>query len=140
MATTDLRRSVSLNCCQRVRTDMGTPELRPQFVPSDYQFADEQEGIELVKLRVSQVLALRARIKELAAVPRSQRTDVIANELSLSVFRLYEARFMIDRLLNKLRRLRQQRSGLMSASPLGLAARTAPKSHQPATHIAGVPT
>lgn len=119
---------------------MTTSELQPQFVPTDYQFADEQEGIELVKLRVSQVLALRARIKELAAVPRAQRTDVIANELSLSVFRLYEARFMIDRLLNKLRRLRQQRNGLMLASASRLAAPTAPKSQQPATHIAGAPT
>lgn len=107
---------------------MKTAELQPHFAPTDYQFAEEQEGIELVKRRVNQILALRARIKELAAVPRSQRTDVIADELSLSVFRLFEARFMLDKLVAKLRRLRQQRNGLMLASALRLAAPTAPTS------------
>ena len=95
---------------------------------NDYQFDEEQEGIELVKRRVNQILALRARIKELAAVPRSHRTDVIADELSLSVFRLYEARFMIDKLVAKLRRLRKLRMGAMTASALPYDAPTAPKS------------
>lgn len=107
---------------------MKTAELRPHFAPTDYQFDEEQEGIELVKRRVSQIQALRARIKELAAVPRSQRTDVIADELSLSVFRLFEARFMLDKLVAKLRRLRKQRMRVMTASALPYDARTAPKS------------
>ncbi len=103
-------------------------ELTPLLAPTDRQFDDEQEGIELVKRRVSRIHALRARIKELVAIPRAKRTGVLADELSLSVFRLYEARFMLDKLVAKLRRLRKQRMGAMSASALPYDARTAPKS------------
>lgn len=107
---------------------MRTAELQPQFAPTDYQFDDEQEGIELVKRRIQQILTLRVRIKELAAVPRSKRTDMIADELSLCVFRIYEARFMIDKLLVQLRQLRSQRISAMSASVVPYDARAAPKS------------
>jgi len=103
-------------------------ELTPQLAPTDDQFDDEQEGIELVKRRVSQIHALRARIRELAAVPRAKRNTALADELSLSVFRLYEARFMLDKLVAKLRRLRTRRMGAMSASALPYDAPTAPKS------------
>jgi len=87
----------------------------------------------MVKRRVAYILALRARIKELVAVPRAKRTDVIANELSLCAFRLYEARFMLDKLLVQLRQLRKQRASAMSAAAVPYDARTAPKSYQPAT-------
>jgi hypothetical protein len=80
-----------------------------QQVPSD-PFVDEAEGIELVNRRIAQIRALRARITELAYARSRRRTVALADELALTVFRLYEARFMLDQLMVKLKRLRDRRA------------------------------
>jgi hypothetical protein len=115
-------------------------ELTPQLAPTDDQFDDEQEGIELVKRRVSQIDGLRARIKELVSVPHAKRNAALTDELSLSVFRLYEARFMLDKLVAKLRRLRKQRKDALLVSTSPYDAPTAPKPNRPATQIAARPS
>jgi hypothetical protein len=112
-------------------------EVEAPIDPTGYRFSEEQEGIELTQRRIVQIRTLRARVMQLAQIPRSRRTDVVANELSLSVFRLYQARFMLDKLVAKLKRLQRERTQRMSASALPYDARTAPKAQKAAMCVAG---
>jgi glutamate/tyrosine decarboxylase-like PLP-dependent enzyme len=89
----------------------------------DHRFADEAEGIELVNQRIAQIQQLRARIEQIAVARRGRPSVTLADELSLTVFRHYEAKFMLDQLVAQLKRLQQRRKRLM-ASALPKAART----------------
>lgn len=90
----------------------------------DYRFADEAEGIELVNRRIAQIQQLRARIEQMAVARRGRPTVRLADEMSLTVFRHYEAKFMLDQLLARLKVLRERRAQLM-APKLPYDARTA---------------
>lgn len=85
----------------------------------------EREGIYRTRLKIAQIQQLRLRVRELAQARRVKGTSTLADELSLTVFRLYEARFVLDLLVNKLKRLRQQRRRLMAASALPYGAHKA---------------
>lgn len=98
-----------------------------------------REGAELIQLRLAEMQRLRFRIRQLAAIPRSQRTSVIAEELSLALFLLCRARFSVERLAGELRWLQQQ-AGEGVASASRVVAPTAPERVVPATHIAGAQT
>ena len=89
----------------------------------DYRFPDETEGIELVNRRIAQIQQLRARSRQLAAAHNADRTVTSADELSLAQFRLYEAKFMLDRLVARLKHLQRVRKRLLSASALPYDAR-----------------
>ena len=80
-----------------------------------YSFSDEQEGIELVNRRIAQIRQLRARIQQLVLARRGRPSATLADELSLTVFRLYEAKFMLDQLVARLKLLRQRRKRLMAS-------------------------
>lgn len=77
-------------------------------------FHEEQEGIELVNVRIARIQQLRARIKQLAAARLNRPSVTLADELSLAHFRLYEAKFMLDQLLARLKLLRVRRAKLMA--------------------------
>lgn len=91
----------------------------------DYRFSDEAEGIELVNRRIAQIQQLRARIRQLAASHNATRTLTVADELSLAQFRLYEAKFMLDALVARLKQLRGERERLILASARPYDARVA---------------
>lgn len=76
-------------------------------------FHDEQEGIELVNRRIAQIQQLRARIRQLAVAASGRPTSRLADGMSLTSFRLYEAKFMLDQLMARLRQLRDRRAQLM---------------------------
>lgn len=92
-----------------------------------YPYSDEAEGIELVNRRIAQIQQLRGQITQLVAAYDANRTRSAADQLSVAQFRLYEARFMLDRLVGKLKRLQRARKRLTSASTRPYDARTAGK-------------
>lgn len=114
-------------------------ELAPYDCPSE-QYRLEQEGAELIRLKLAQLQRVRLRVRQLASVPRSMRTEMIAEEMSLAMFNLCQVRFAISVLASRLRWLRLQRQGQQVASALRLAAPTASERAMPATHIAGAQT
>jgi len=99
----------------------------------------EQEGFELIRLQAAKLPPLRRKIRELGRIPSTKRNSLVAEELSLAVFQLCQVRFAMGVLADRLRWLQLQRKGEQVAPALRLAARTAPKSQQPATHIAARP-
>lgn len=106
------------------------------FDGTSEQYRLEQEGAELIRRKLAQLQRVRIRVMQLASIPRSMRTEMIAEELSLAMFNLCQVRFAIGVLGSRLRWLQLQRKGEQAASALRLAAPTASERAVPATHIA----
>lgn len=86
-------------------------------------FHEEQQGIALVNRRIAQIQQLRTKLRQLAVAASSRPTSRLADELSLTAFRLYEAKFMLDQLMVRLRQLQGRRAELV-ARTLPYGART----------------
>ena len=108
-------------------------DVLPQSEPTDGYSPKEQEGIELVRLRLEQIQRLRVQLWQLARIPRSRRNSLICDEYSLAVYRLSDAQFHLKLLTDRLRWLQLQRKGEEMADAARLAAPTAPGRPVPAT-------
>jgi hypothetical protein len=101
-----------------------------EIIRQQDQLEEEREGIELVRRRYAQIQALQLQIKQLVAARKGRGSGVLAEELSLAVFRLYEAKSVLAELMATLRRMKAKRERT-TASALPYDARTAQKHSSP---------
>jgi hypothetical protein len=116
-------------------------EVADPYLAADENFRQQAQAIEQARLRVEQLRALRIKLTELNKVPRSERNSMIADELGVTVFNIFNARSELAELKNALRQLRYQEAeqARARAPALQLAAPTAPEQRYPATHIQAGP-
>lgn len=113
--------------------DLGLPSERERLELDQY----DAEGVALVRIKLAAIQRARVRLWQLAQTPRSKRSSLHADEISLAWFHLGQLQFALGILVRHLREFRDGRRRKEMASALRLAAHTAPRSPRPATHIAG---
>ena len=113
--------------------DLGLPSERERLELDHY----DAEGVALIRIKVAAIQRARVRLWQLAQTPRSKRSSLHADEISLAWFHLGQLQFALGILVRHLREFREGRRRKELASALRLAAPTAPVVPQPATRIAG---
>lgn len=116
--------------------DLGLPSERERLELDQY----DAEGVALIRIKLAAIQRARVRLWQLAQTPRSRRSSLHADEISLAWFHLAQLQFALGILVRHLRKFREGRRRTELASALRLQRPTATKLHRPATHIVARPS